>query len=270
MEYNKMIKDKFSSYFNFFKNKFHPKESNSPLKEHDNVKLVERKRKIFYFSKFTLDVNEILFIYQTIRSIKENVLKHMIDSIKYCAKGIYLFYFLDILRFLSNEDDNEKVVIIFTICFLRVYINYREDYTFEEYFSQDLINSFTKYGVFICNLHQFKVFSYAFFPQTMKEMKLLNYSELKKLNLYYDKTILEDQNILMEEVKSSHPDEKNKNFIYKFAHYTQNKLNISNIKYNIRSMMTKQVMTPLISATERVVDMILSVKLNVELDERCL
>jgi hypothetical protein len=90
MEYNKMIKDKFSSYFNFFKNKFHPKESNSPLKEHDNVKLVERKRKIFYFSKFTLDIYEILFIYQTIRSIKENVLKHMIDSIKYCAKGSYL------------------------------------------------------------------------------------------------------------------------------------------------------------------------------------
>lgn len=74
------------------------------------------------------------------------------------------------------------------------------------------------------------------------------------MNIYYDKTILEDQNILLEEVKSSEPQEKNKNFIYKFAHYTKNKLNISNIK----SMMTKN-MTPLISATERVVDMILSV-----------
>jgi hypothetical protein len=104
----------------------------------------------------------------------------------------------------------------------------------------------------------------------MKEMKLLNYSELKKMNLYYDKTILEDQNLLMEEVKSSHPEEKNKNFIYKFANYTQSKLNVSQFKNNIRSMMTKQVMTPLISATERVVDMILSVIMIFDIDERWL
>jgi hypothetical protein len=89
MEYNKIIKDKFSSYYNFFKNKIRPKETNNLSKQPDNLKLVERKRKIFYFSKFTLDINEILLIYQAIRSIKENVLKHMIDSIKYCAKGIY-------------------------------------------------------------------------------------------------------------------------------------------------------------------------------------
>ena len=81
MEYNKFLKDKFSSYYNFFKNKFNSND------DKDNIQLIERNRKILYFSKFTLDIDEIHSIYNTTRSIKENILKNMIDSIKYCGKG---------------------------------------------------------------------------------------------------------------------------------------------------------------------------------------
>ena len=68
---------------------------------------------------------------------------------------------------------------------------------------------------------------------------------------YYDRTIIDEQNNLIEEVKKNDPHEKNKNFINKLANYTKSKLYIPCI--------TKKVFTPLISATERVVDIILSV-----------
>jgi hypothetical protein len=87
MEYNKYIKEQFNSYYNYFKNKFQHNGAMPSNSDKENFQLVERKRKIFYFSKFTLDINEILHIYQTVRSIKENVLKNMIDSIKYCGNG---------------------------------------------------------------------------------------------------------------------------------------------------------------------------------------
>jgi hypothetical protein len=53
----------------------------------NDYKLIERKRKIFYFSKFSLDINELVLIFRTIRTIKENILKNLIDSIKFCSRG---------------------------------------------------------------------------------------------------------------------------------------------------------------------------------------
>ena len=92
-------------------------------------------------------------------------------------------------------------------------------------------------------------------------MKNYNFSSLKTCYKYYDKSILEEQNKLLEEMKNFEPEEKNKNFIDKFKNYTKNKLNIRNIRNDIHSLVTKKLMTPLISATERVVDMILSVNI---------
>ena len=150
-------------------------------------------------------------------------------------------------------------MIIFSICFLHFYSNYSEDYTFELYLTQDLIKIFTKHNVLISNLHQFKVFCFAFFHQSMKEMNNFNYKDLKKMYQFYNMTIIDEQNIIMQEVNKYEPLEKSKNFINKFAYNNKNKINISCIKNNITSLVTKKVMTPLISATERVVDIILSV-----------
>ena len=97
MEYNKYLKDKFSSYYDYFKNKFN--QNLDFQEEKENIQLIETKRKIFYFSKFSLDINEIHSIYKTIRSIKENILKNMIDSIKYCGNGNILFHFQTYLSF---------------------------------------------------------------------------------------------------------------------------------------------------------------------------
>ena len=63
-------------------------QMNSNLQNDSNdYKLVERKRKIFYFSKFSLELNELLLIFRTMRTIKENILKNLIDSIKFCCRG---------------------------------------------------------------------------------------------------------------------------------------------------------------------------------------
>ena len=253
MEYNKFLKDKFSSYYNFFKNKFNSND------DKDNIQLIERNRKILYFSKFTLDIDEIHSIYNTTRSIKENILKNMIDSIKYCGKGKTQIY-LDILKFLNNESENDKIVIIFTICYLHFYTNYNENYTFEQFYTKELFNIFSRYNVFISNTQQFQVFCFAFFHQSIKETQNFDYKQLKKMYQYYDRTIIDEQNNLIEEVKKNDPHEKNKNFINKLANYTKSKLYIPFI--------TKKFFTPLISATERVVDIILSViKFIIQMDE---
>ena len=88
MEYTN-LKGKFNSYFNYVKNKFNNNDIAANV-DKENYQIIERKRKIFYFSKFTLDLNEIYTIYETIRNIKENILKNLLDSIKYCGTGKYL------------------------------------------------------------------------------------------------------------------------------------------------------------------------------------
>ena len=58
----------------------------------ENYQLVETKRKIYYFSKFSLELNELIEIHQMIKTIKENIFKNLLDALKYCAKGkIFLF-----------------------------------------------------------------------------------------------------------------------------------------------------------------------------------
>ncbi len=83
------FREKISYCFSAFKNKVVTKE---------NYQLIEKKRKIYYFSKFSLDIEEFLKIYNMIRTIKENVSKNVLSNIKICIEGnlIYLF----ILRFI--------------------------------------------------------------------------------------------------------------------------------------------------------------------------
>lgn len=75
---DEFLKDNFKNCLNFIKNKIHASE---------NYQLVEKKRKIFYFSKFSLDIDEFLFIYQTVKKLKEAVFKNMLECLKFCAKG---------------------------------------------------------------------------------------------------------------------------------------------------------------------------------------
>jgi cystathionine beta-lyase family protein involved in aluminum resistance len=72
------FKEKLNTCVNYFKNK---------MIENDNCKLIETKRKIYYFSKFSLEMNEFINIFKMIKSIKENLFKNLLETIKYCARG---------------------------------------------------------------------------------------------------------------------------------------------------------------------------------------
>lgn len=72
------FKEKLNTCVNYLKNKITPTE---------NYQLIETKRKIYYFSKFSLDIDEFLQIYNMIKKIKENVFKKLLETIKYCIKG---------------------------------------------------------------------------------------------------------------------------------------------------------------------------------------
>ena len=73
------FKEKINTCVNYIKNKINGGE---------NYHLIETKRKIYYFSRFSLELNEFVEIYSNVKTVKENIFKNMIDTIKYCAKGI--------------------------------------------------------------------------------------------------------------------------------------------------------------------------------------
>jgi hypothetical protein len=77
------FKDKLNTCVNFIKNKLHNGE---------NYHLVETKRKIYYFSKFSLELNEFIEIHTMVKNLKENIFKNLLVSMKYCAKGNIIFY----------------------------------------------------------------------------------------------------------------------------------------------------------------------------------
>jgi hypothetical protein len=76
------FKDKISTCVNYIKNKINVDE---------NYQIIEKKRKIFYFSKFSLDLNEFYQIYTFVKTIKENLFKNLLDTMKYCSKGKKLY-----------------------------------------------------------------------------------------------------------------------------------------------------------------------------------
>jgi len=87
-----------------------------------------------------------------------------------------------------------------------------------------------------------------------KEIKNTDYFGLKKLYDYYNYSVLEEQESLFKDNKHSSQKDKNNNLIALFKHYSDS-FNIGKLK----RIMTKKILTPLISGTERVVEMVLSV-----------
>jgi hypothetical protein len=72
------FKEKFSTCLNYIKQK---------ITQNENYQLIETQRQIYYFSRFSLDVDEFMKIYEITRKVKENVFKSLIDNMKYCCKG---------------------------------------------------------------------------------------------------------------------------------------------------------------------------------------
>ena len=74
--------EKLNRCVDFFKNKINQAES---------YQLIETKRKIYYYSKFSLEVKEFSHIHKMVKTLKENIFKNMLETMKYCVKGKIIF-----------------------------------------------------------------------------------------------------------------------------------------------------------------------------------
>jgi hypothetical protein len=71
------FKQKISTCFDYIKNKI----------TDNSCQLVETQRKIYYFSRFTLDADEFMKVYEITKTVKENTFKNLVDTMKYCCRG---------------------------------------------------------------------------------------------------------------------------------------------------------------------------------------
>jgi hypothetical protein len=182
---------------------------------------------------------------------------------------------------MGDYSEKEKILIIFTICYLHFYTNftYENNFSFEDYFNQNLINLCTKYNVFVKDIKQFKIFCYSFYYQLIKEIKNTNYAQMKNLYIFYNSSALEEEKIILGENYNQKEGDKLFQGLYNNQEkpcYTPNILSLSyvknyvqnfntidkykNLKSNLQKIVNKKIMTPLVSTTERVVDMVLSVR----------
>ena len=165
---------------------------------------------------------------------------------------------LALFKFLNHEKEKEKMLLTYSICYLHFYTNftYENTFQFDEFCTQELINSFTKYNVFIKDLNQFRIFCYTFYYQLVKEINKINYKEFKNLYQLYNPKIIPEEKIIEDlEPKSPHK------IIDMIKSYTLNinKINLKDFKANFNSVLSQKVLKPMVSTTERIVDMVLSV-----------
>jgi hypothetical protein len=163
---------------------------------------------------------------------------------------------LEIITFPNGGDERQQLLTLFTICYLHFYKNFNYDdiFTYEDYFNQDLINLCTKYNTYIDDLRKFKIFCYSFCYQLLKEIKACNYGEIKLLYKYYNPNIIQtNQN---DNINNNCPLQMFKNYVSKNI---RELFNYDDVKFNLREMMNKKLMIPLVSTTERIVNMVMSV-----------
>ena len=170
-----IVKDKVANWFQYCKDYI------------NNFTVVEKQKNLFYFAKFSLEISEFYTIFLFVKNVKRNIFTTLIEQLKYAVKD-----------FLNFEDENltmkSKVLLLYSACILIYYKKFcfNTDNTFEQYFDDDFKHTCKKTFKFtLANEEQFKVFVFFFYSTIQKEIKSLNYGEIKRLKRYYNwKTIV--------------------------------------------------------------------------------
>ena len=137
--------------------------------------VVERQNKLVYFSAFNLDYSELESIYTLTKTVRKNIYRKLLDASKYTVRQF--------VTIASCNSDKEKVLMLFSICFLHYYtlFSYDKCPSFKLFFSQDLIDFCVSRGVVIDNMNQFKVYCYAFYHSICSELEQTDYNKVKAL-----------------------------------------------------------------------------------------
>lgn len=65
----------------------HPEDTKHWEDNQKDFKLIESNKRIFYFSKFSLDIEQCLKVILFTKQIKENVLRSILEPLKYFMKS---------------------------------------------------------------------------------------------------------------------------------------------------------------------------------------
>ena len=215
-----------------------------------NYKIIEQQQKIFYFSKFSIDINDFYEIYLFIHQIKKNVYNLMYDVLKICISN-YITFIND------NENkltENQKMIIIYSICLKHYYLKYTFNInnTFEDFCSSDFNIILNEYNIKIKNEEQFKIFLFYFYSTIQKEIKNLNYNKVNNLKKYYNPKIIE---------KNKNNNQNNNNISIDEEINSNNNIN-NNINNSYFQKIHSNLCTFLAGTKERIVDMVFEFKVK--------
>jgi len=204
----------------------------------NGFKFIEQKRNIIYFSQYSFEVSEFQRIYNFVQSIKENTFISVYSYGKELVNN-----YIDFLCITdNNQNDTKKVFIICSLLFLHYYslFGYETDNSFNQFYINELALLSDKFQIFIKDENKFKEFANIFYNSLQYQIKNHNYDNIKLLYSYYNPYILNDNN-------NSQKQNILDNSIFN---------NILNIKNKKR----KKFNTNILSAKERIVDLVLDIK----------
>ena len=246
-----IIKEKVSNWLGYFK-------------DHINYfQIVDQQKSVIYFTKFTLEPKEFYEIHNFVLTLKLNIFTALIEVFKYCVNSFIIFED-------KNLSEREKVMVIYSACFLNYYKKFLYDinHTFDEFYDDDFMSMIKNTFKFeITNLQLFKVFCMTFFEKMKEEIKNLNYEKnIKPLKHTYNPKI-DNRNINVINILFR----TNNNDNYHHNHSTNdNNINTINQINNEEGGIKEQAITYLVSAKERMVDLVFEMKYRGIFPNMCL
>ena len=171
-----------------------------------NYKIIEQQQKIFYFSKFTIDIEEFYLIYCFVHKIKKNVYNLIYDVLKICVSN-----YISFKKDNGNLTENQKMILMYSACLRHYYSKYTFNInnTFEDFCSNDFNIILNEFNINIINEEQFKIFLFYFYTTIQREIKALNYEKISNLKKYYNPNEIPLKN------DNSNSNHKNSDFLKK-------------------------------------------------------
>jgi len=206
-----------------------------------DIKIVESRKNITYYSVFTFDKDSFIKIFNYIILIKENCFKECIDILKFAVKNF--------VHFSTNNtlSEKEQVLILYSACFLHYYSKFAYNISncFEEFYTNEFNEVLKDFHISIFNYEFFKKFSQTFYDK-LKSVILkseIHYSDICKYYKYYNaqKIEIKNPNSAFTPMNQNNPIE-----------ILKQRLNQNNMMKQKKSLLTKMV-----SVKEHLVDVVL-------------
>jgi hypothetical protein len=244
-----VIKEKVSNWLGYFK-------------DHINYfQIVNQEKNVIYFTKFTLEPKEFYEIHNFVLTLKLNIFNALIEVFKYCVNSFIIFED-------KNLSEREKVMVIYSACFLNYYKKFLYDinHTFEEFYDDDFMSLIkTTFKFEVNNLQLFKVFCLTFFEKMKEEIKNLNYEKnIKPLKHTYNPKITQNNINVLNLLFGTNSNDNNNSI------NINNNLNTINQINNEEGGIRQQAITYLVSAKERMVDLVFEMKYRGMFPNMCL